>query len=99
MLEKYLCFFLLAIVSLARLRNVSQHERPMRVNAPRVSKLSFEGLSGEDKRIIPDEGSIGMGFYPRSIFDPVMRGQRSNFREVGNLFQMYKPISKKIYQA
>ena len=23
-------------------------------------------------------------FYPMSIFDPVMRGQRLNFREIGN---------------
>ena len=36
----------------------------------------------------------GAFFDPRSIFDPVIRGQRSNFRDIGNFSILHYRISK-----
>ena len=65
---------------------------------PGVSKLSVVELSGKNQRIALDEYSrlVVRFFGPRSIFDPVMRGQRSNFREIGNFSNYIYCISKTI---
>ena len=47
-----------------------------------VSKRSVVELRGKDQQIALSEYAIsGIIFGPRSIFDPVMAGQRSNFRK------------------
>ena len=56
---------------------------------PRVPKLSVVELSGKTADLSRSDFAIGYAFSdPRSIFDPVMRGKRSNFREIDS-FQLY----------
>ena len=52
----------------------------------RVSKLRVVELSGKNQQIVHAECSqlVVRFFRPRSIFDLVMRGQRSNFRKIDN---------------
>ena len=64
------------------------------VRPPRVSKLSVE-LSGKktadgSRRVLAIGGEF---FYLRSIFDPVVRGQRSNFGKI-DIFQHNMRISQ-----
>ena len=52
---------------------------------PCFSKLRVVELSGKEQRIALDGYSrLMVDFRPRSIFDPVLRGQRSSFHEIGN---------------
>ena len=54
-----------------------------------LSKLRVVELSEKKKQRTALDYVIGGTFFePRSIFDPIMRGQRSNFREVK--FSAYK---------
>ena len=66
----------------------------------RVSKLRVLELSRKKHRTSPDEYSrlVVRSFRPRSIFDPVMRGQRSNLRNIDN-FSTYITITKKNYKS
>ena len=59
-----------------------------------ISKLSVvaEKNSGLLLRVLTIGGTF---FDPRSIFDPIMRGQRSNFRKI-EFFLFYMRISQKL---
>ena len=64
----------------------------------RVSELTVVELSGKkqadcSRRIL----AIGGAFfsYRREIFDVVMKGHRSNFREIGKFSNLHAYISKK----
>ena len=66
-----------------------------------VSKRSVVELSGKrpadcSRRVIAIGGII---FGPRSIFDPVMAGQRSNFRKFYDFGTLRVHISKTIYRS
>ena len=62
---------------------------------PRVSKVSVVELSGKktadcSRRVLV----IGISFFdPSSTFDPVMRGQRPNFRKIDNFSNLHAYIS------
>ena len=43
--------------------------------------------------------SDGAFFYPNSILDPVMRGQRSNFRKIDNYSNLHWDIYKKLQSS
>ena len=65
---------------------------------PRFSKLRAVELSGKNDVFSRRVLAIGDAFFgPSSIFDPVMRGQMSNFRKIDNfldlLYYSSKPIS------
>ena len=65
------------------------------MTALRVFILSVVELSGKDQQIALDEYSrLVVPFDPGSTFSSVMRGQSSNFRDIGH-FSSYKTISKK----
>ena len=60
----------------------------------RILKLSIAELSGKSSDC--SRGVLAVGgafFYPRSIFYPVMSGQRSNFREIDFFFTLHAYIS------
>ena len=55
------------------------------MRTPARFKTKVVELSGKNRLIALDETAIGGAFIgPRSIFDPVMTGQRSNFRKIDN---------------
>ena len=63
---------------------------------PGVSKLSVVELSGKTADCSRRVLAIGSAFFDsRSKIDPVLGGQRSNFREIGN-FQLYIIIFQKL---
>ena len=62
---------------------------------PRVSKLSVVELSEKQRIGLDDDSRLVVRFYPRSISDPVMSGQMSNFRENGIFFKFTRPYLKK----
>ena len=63
----------------------------------RVSKLMVVMLSGKKRRIALDEysRSVVRLFGPRSIFDPAIRGQRSNLAK-SSIFKLIISISQNI---
>ena len=65
-----------------------------RCNRKRISKLSMIDLSGLLSISTPDFSMYLL--YSRSIFDPVARSKRSNFREVGTSSILQDEISKTI---
>ena len=58
---------------------------------PCVSKLRVVDLSGKAVDCSWRVPAIGYAFffYPRSIFSPVLRGQRSDFREIDNFSTLH----------
>ena len=66
-----------------------------------VSKRSVVELSGKDQQIALAEYSrlVALVFGHRSIFDPVMAGQRSNFRKFYDFSTLRVHISKTIYRS
>ena len=63
-----------------------------------ISKRSVVELSGKDQRIALAEYSRLVVLF-RSIFDPVMAGQRSNFRKFYDFSTLRVYISKTIYRS
>ena len=64
-----------------------------------VSIRSVVELSGKDQQIALALAIGGIVFGPRSIFDPVMAGQRSNFRKFYDFSTLRVHISKTIYRS
>ena len=66
-----------------------------------VSKRSVVELSGKDQHIALDEYSrlVVLFLGPRSIFDPVVAGQRSNLRKFYDFSTIRVRISKTIYRS
>ena len=69
---------------------------------PGDSKRSVVELRGKDQQIAIAEYSrlvVPIIFDPRSIFDPVMAGQRSNFRKFRDFLDARVHISKSLIVA
>ena len=65
-----------------------------------VSKRSVVELSGKDQQMLSlSTRDWWYYFGPRSIFDPVMAGQRSNFRKFYDFSTLRVHISKTIYRS
>ena len=60
-----------------------------RDDPPRISKLRVVELSQKKKTSGLLSTSSGVFFGHRSIFDPVMTGERSNFRKIDNFSNLH----------
>ena len=84
---------------------VFRHLRPDRGGLARPPPWRFQTKRGRASRKRPADCSrrvIAIGgiiFGPRSIFDPVMAGQRSNFRKLYDSSTLRVHISKTIYRS
>ena len=63
------------------------------VQGPELSVLELSGTKTADcsGRVLAIGGEFF--FYPRSIFNPVIRGQTSNYLQNRQFFQLYVSIS------
>ena len=69
----------------------------MRPLPPDFSKLRVVELSGKTANFCRRVLKIGTElFVPRSLFDPVMGGERSNFLEIDSFSNLHEYISKTI---
>ena len=66
----------------------------LRISNPMVIKLSGKKTSGLLSRVLAFGGAF---FDPRSIFELVLRGQRSNFREIDKFSNLHQYISSDVY--
>ena len=65
----------------------------------RVSKLIVVELKKKNGFLPASTEGLMSIFYPRLIFDPVMKGQRSNFCEYGNHSNVQFHISKTFHRS
>ena len=77
---------------------LSRARDPQTLSSARVKRSVVE-LRGKAQQIALDEYLLAIGditFGPRSVFDPVLADQRSNFRKFHDFFQLHESMSVKL---